>query len=65
MNDYLDNAVRFTDLKLAEKDYRLAAWLNVVFDGDTDPPLSGLRTYDIMACKRVLFRSRCAHIYVV
>ena len=56
MNDYLDNAVRFTDLKLAEKDYRLAAWLNVVFDGDTDPSLSGLRTYDIMACKRVLFR---------
>ena len=37
-SDYFDNAVPVIDLQLAKQGYRLAAWLNVIFDGDTNLP---------------------------
>ncbi|EPQ59993.1 nuclease Le1 [Gloeophyllum trabeum ATCC 11539] len=36
--DYFDNAVPVIDLQLAKQGYRLAAWLNVIFDGETGLP---------------------------
>ena len=37
-SDYFGNAVPVIDLQLAKQGYRLAAWLNVIFDGDTNLP---------------------------
>ncbi|CDO70046.1 hypothetical protein BN946_scf184650.g4 [Trametes cinnabarina] len=37
-SDYYTNAVPVIDLQLATQGYRLAAWLNVIFDGSTNLP---------------------------
>ncbi|PIL32497.1 hypothetical protein GSI_05200 [Ganoderma sinense ZZ0214-1] len=37
-SSYYTNAVPVIDLQLAKQGYRLAAWLNVIFDGDTNLP---------------------------
>ncbi|KAI9065690.1 nuclease Le1 [Trametes sanguinea] len=37
-SDYYTNAVPVIDLQLAKQGYRLAAWLNVIFDGATNLP---------------------------
>ena len=35
---YYTHAVPAIDLQLAKQGYRLAAWLNVIFDGDVGLP---------------------------
>jgi len=35
---YFDSAIPVIDLQLAKQGFRLAAWLNVIFDGVTDLP---------------------------
>ncbi|EMD31557.1 hypothetical protein CERSUDRAFT_109302 [Gelatoporia subvermispora B] len=37
-SSYYSNAVPVIDLQLAKQGYRLAAWLNVIFDGSTNLP---------------------------
>ena len=37
-NDYYSGAVPIIELQIAKQGYRLAAWLNVLFDGKTNLP---------------------------
>ena len=37
-SSYFTKAVTVIDLQIAKQGYRLAAWLNVIFDGDTNLP---------------------------